>query len=158
MVRLFILFHDCVHGSFFRRQNVNTFFGYFLGVLVFTPFEDWRFAHLRHHVTYANLDARGFGDIWTMTLTEYENVSRKRRLQYRLYRNPVVMIGLISLRGTGQAKSLHFQSLDSKHRCFGCLFRSFSPQNERNRDVDYYLLMTNNWFSTMKTSIFDIFR
>jgi omega-6 fatty acid desaturase (delta-12 desaturase) len=60
MVRLFILFHDCVHGSFFRRQNVNTFFGYFLGVLVFTPFEDWRFAHLRHHVTYANLDARGF--------------------------------------------------------------------------------------------------
>lgn len=94
MVRLFILFHDCVHGSFFRRQGVNTFFGYFLGVLVFTPFEDWRFAHLRHHVTYANLDARGFGDIWTMTLTEYENVSKKKRLQYRLYRNPVVMMGL----------------------------------------------------------------
>ncbi|MCG6878357.1 MAG: fatty acid desaturase [Deltaproteobacteria bacterium] len=97
MVRLFILFHDCVHGSFFRRQNVNTFFGYILGVLVFTPFEDWRFAHLRHHVTYANLDARGFGDIWTMTLTEYENVSKKKRLQYRLYRNPVVMLGLGAL-------------------------------------------------------------
>jgi omega-6 fatty acid desaturase (delta-12 desaturase) len=94
MVRLFILFHDCVHGSFFRRLNVNTFFGYFLGVLVFTPFEDWRFAHLRHHVTYANLDARGFGDIWTMTLTEYENLSKRKRLQYRLYRNPVVMMGL----------------------------------------------------------------
>jgi acyl-lipid omega-6 desaturase (Delta-12 desaturase) len=97
MVRLFILFHDCVHGSFFRRQNVNTFFGYLFGVLVFTPFEDWRFAHLRHHATYANLDARGFGDIWTMTLTEYENVSKKKRLQYRLYRNPVVMLGLGAL-------------------------------------------------------------
>ena len=94
MVRLFILFHDCVHGSFFRQKGVNTFFGYFLGVLVFTPFEDWRFAHLRHHVTYANLDARGFGDIWTMTLKEYEKVSKKKRLQYRLYRNPGVMIGL----------------------------------------------------------------
>jgi hypothetical protein len=97
MVRLFILFHDCVHGSLFRRQGINTFFGYFLGVLVFTPFEDWRFAHLRHHVTYANLDARGFGDIWTMTLTEYENVSKKKRLQYWLYRNPVVMLGLGAL-------------------------------------------------------------
>jgi omega-6 fatty acid desaturase (delta-12 desaturase) len=97
MVRLFILFHDCVHGSFFRWQKVNTLFGYFLGVLVFTPFEDWRFAHLRHHVTYANLDARGFGDIWTMTLTEYENASKKKRLQYRLYRNPVVMLGLGAL-------------------------------------------------------------
>jgi acyl-lipid omega-6 desaturase (Delta-12 desaturase) len=94
LVRIFILFHDCVHGSFFRRQGVNTFFGYFLGVLVFTSFEDWRFAHLRHHVTYANLDARGFGDIWTMTLTEYENSPKKKRLQYRLYRNPIVMLGL----------------------------------------------------------------
>jgi omega-6 fatty acid desaturase (delta-12 desaturase) len=97
MVRLFILFHDCVHGSFFRQQGANTFFGYLLGVLVLTPFEDWRFAHLRHHVTYANLDARGFGDIWTMTLTEYENASKKKRLQYRLYRNPVVMLGLGAL-------------------------------------------------------------
>jgi omega-6 fatty acid desaturase (delta-12 desaturase) len=70
MVRLFILFHDCVHGSFFKHKGVNTFFGYLLGVLVFTPFEDWRFAHLRHHVTYANLDARGFGDIWIMTRGE----------------------------------------------------------------------------------------
>jgi fatty acid desaturase len=60
-------------------ESCKTNFGYFLGVLVFTPFEDWRFAHLRHHVTYANLDARGFGDIWTMTLTEYENVSKKKR-------------------------------------------------------------------------------
>lgn len=94
LVRIFILFHDCVHGSFFRRQGLNTVFGYILGVLAFTPFEDWRYAHLRHHATYANLDARGFGDIWTMTLTEYENSSRNKRLQYRLYRNPIIMLGL----------------------------------------------------------------
>lgn len=94
LVRIFILFHDCVHGSFFRNQGVNTFFGYVLGVLVFTSFEDWRYAHLRHHVTYANLDARGFGDIWTMTLTEYKNSPKKKQLQYRLYRNPLVMLGL----------------------------------------------------------------
>lgn len=97
LVRLFILFHDCVHGSFFRRQGANTFFGYVIGVLVFTSFEDWRFAHLRHHATYANLDARGFGDIWTMTLTEYETSPKKKQLQYRLYRNPFVMIGLGAL-------------------------------------------------------------
>ena len=77
LVRIFILFHDCVHGSFFRRQGVNTFFGYLFGVLVFTSFDDWRFAHLRHHVTYANLDARGFGDIWTMTLTEYRELTEE---------------------------------------------------------------------------------
>jgi omega-6 fatty acid desaturase (delta-12 desaturase) len=94
LVRLFILFHDCVHGSFFMSSRANTFFGYLLGVLVFTSFEDWRFAHLRHHVTYANLDARGFGDIWTMTLTEYRDSPQMKRLQYRLYRNPAVLIGL----------------------------------------------------------------
>lgn len=94
LVRVFILFHDCVHNSLFSRQSLNTFFGYVLGVLVFTSFEDWRFAHLRHHGTYANLDARGFGDIWTMTLSEYENSPKKIQLQYRLYRNPVVMFGL----------------------------------------------------------------
>jgi omega-6 fatty acid desaturase (delta-12 desaturase) len=70
LVRIFILFHDCVHGSLFKSKSVNTFFGYFLGVLVFTSFEDWRFTHLRHHGTYANLDLREFGDVWTMTVAE----------------------------------------------------------------------------------------
>ena len=97
LVRLFILFHDCVHGSLFPKKALNSFFGYALGLLVFTPFEDWRFSHLRHHVTYANLDARGFGDIWTMTRTEYEEASPAKRLSYRLYRNPVVLVGLGAL-------------------------------------------------------------
>jgi omega-6 fatty acid desaturase (delta-12 desaturase) len=94
LVRLFILFHDCVHNSFLRSKRGNTFFGYLLGLLVFTSFEDWRFTHLRHHGTYANLDSRGFGDIWTMTLKEYENSSTMKQLRYILYRNPIVLVGL----------------------------------------------------------------
>jgi omega-6 fatty acid desaturase (delta-12 desaturase) len=93
-VRLFVLFHDCVHGSLFPRQGLNTFFGHALGLLTFTPFDDWRFSHLRHHATYANLDARGFGDIWTMTRAEYEAASPAMRRYYRLYRNPLVLFGL----------------------------------------------------------------
>ncbi len=97
LVRIFILFHDCVHGSYFRSKRANTFFGYFLGVLVFTSFEEWRFIHLRHHGTYANLDSRGFGDVWTMTLTEYQDSPKLKRVLYRLYRNPLVLIGLGAL-------------------------------------------------------------
>lgn len=97
LVRLFILFHDCVHGSFFRSRRANNVLGHLLGVLVFTPFEDWRFSHLRHHATYANLDARGFGDIWTLTRREYDAASWPLRLSYRLYRHPVVLLGLGAL-------------------------------------------------------------
>ncbi len=97
LVRLFILFHDCVHGSLFSKQGFNTFFGHTLGLLVFTPFDDWRFSHLRHHASYADLDARGFGDIWTLTKVEYEQASATKRLAYRLYRNPVVLFGLGAL-------------------------------------------------------------
>ncbi len=94
LVRLFVLFHDCVHGALFPNKRVNTFFGHALGLLVFTPFDDWRFSHLRHHASYADLDARGFGDIWTMTRAEYDAASPAKRLSYRLYRNPVVLFGL----------------------------------------------------------------
>lgn len=97
LVRLFILFHDCVHGSLFPKQRLNTFWGHTLGLLVFTPFDDWRFSHLRHHASYADLDARGFGDIWTLTKLEYEQASATKRLGYRLYRNPLVLFGLGAL-------------------------------------------------------------
>lgn len=97
LVRIFIIFHDCVHGALFAKQGLNTFFGHTLGLLVFTPFEDWRFSHLRHHASYADLDARGFGDIWTLTKAEYEEASAATRLSYRLYRNPAVLFGLGAL-------------------------------------------------------------
>lgn len=94
LVRLFIIFHDCVHGSLFPKQGVNTFFGHALGLFVFTPFDDWRLSHLRHHASYADLDARGFGDIWTMTRSEYIESSKAHRISYRLYRNPFILLGL----------------------------------------------------------------
>ncbi len=97
LVRVFILFHDCVHGSLFPSRRANTFFGHVLGLLTFTPFDDWRFSHLRHHATYADLDARGFGDIWTLTRAEYEGSSKKMRLWYRLYRNPLFLVGFGAL-------------------------------------------------------------
>lgn len=97
LVRLFILFHDCVHGSLFTSKRANSFFGHLFGILVFTSFEDWRFNHLRHHATYANLDSRGFGDIWTLTVQEYRKAPFRTRLLYRLYRHPLVVLGLGAL-------------------------------------------------------------
>jgi omega-6 fatty acid desaturase (delta-12 desaturase) len=94
MVRIFIIFHDCGHGSFFRSARANTIVGVISGILTFTPFHYWRKSHARHHATSANLDKRGHGDVWIMTVEEYNNSSRRHRLQYRLYRNPLVMFGL----------------------------------------------------------------
>jgi omega-6 fatty acid desaturase (delta-12 desaturase) len=94
LVRVFILFHDCGHGSFFRSRTANDVVGYLTGVLTFTPYHDWRMEHARHHATAGDLDRRGLGDVWTMTVTEYRESSLSRRLAYRLYRNPLVMFGL----------------------------------------------------------------
>jgi len=93
LIRVFILFHDCCHGSFFASHRANTILGYVTGVLTFTPFEDWRFAHNRHHATAGDLDRRGVGDIWTMTTEEYLSVSLWRRFAYRVYRNPFILLG-----------------------------------------------------------------
>ena len=91
LVRTFIIFHDCCHGSFLPGSRANRIVGYLTGVLTFTPYASWRNDHLRHHATNGQLDHRGFGDVWTMTLEEYASESRRKRLQYRLYRNPFVM-------------------------------------------------------------------
>lgn len=91
MIRTFIIFHDCGHGSFFRSKKANNFWGTVTGILTFTPYHYWRASHARHHATSANLDQRGFGDVWMMTVKEYQNASKFERLKYRLYRNPLVM-------------------------------------------------------------------
>ena len=93
LVRVFILFHDCCHGSFFASRRANTILGYVAGVLTFTPFEDWRHAHNRHHATAGDLDRRGAGDIWTMTTEEYLAAPLRKRLAYRFYRNPFILLG-----------------------------------------------------------------
>jgi omega-6 fatty acid desaturase (delta-12 desaturase) len=93
LVRIFILFHDCCHGSFFASRGANTILGYVTGILTFTPFEDWRLSHNRHHATAGDLDRRGVGDIWTMTTEEYLAAPRRKRLGYRIYRNPFILFG-----------------------------------------------------------------
>ena len=93
LVRIFIFFHDCCHGSFFSSSRANTALGYITGIATFTPFHSWRRSHARHHATSGNLDRRGVGDIWTMTVEEYQAAPRRTRVAYRLYRNPLFMFG-----------------------------------------------------------------
>lgn len=91
LIRIFIIFHDCVHRSFFKSSRANHIWGVITGILTFTPYYHWRANHERHHQTSGNLDKRGFGDIWTMTVEEYNRSGRMKRLKYRMYRNPFVM-------------------------------------------------------------------
>lgn len=94
LLRIFIFFHDCAHGCFFDSQKANTVLGYVAGILTFTPFRLWQKNHLIHHGTYADLDRRGIGDIWTLTVDEYQAASKLKRIGYRLYRNPLVFLFL----------------------------------------------------------------
>jgi len=91
LIRLFIFFHDCGHGSFFHTKKTNDFVGKILGIISFTPYSSWHYTHKVHHATAGNLDKRGVGDVWTMTVEEYLAASKKDRLVYRLYRNPWFM-------------------------------------------------------------------
>lgn len=97
LVRAFIIFHDCGHGSFFRSRAVNDFWGFICGLLTFTPYYHWRWEHSLHHATSGDLDRRGTGDVWTMTVQEYLESSRWKRFAYRLARNPFVLFVLAPL-------------------------------------------------------------
>lgn len=90
-VRIFIIFHDCCHGSYFNSNKVNTIVGYMTGVLTFAPFRQWRSSHNAHHATAGNLDKRGRGDIMTLTVAEYKALPKLKRIKYRAYRNPVTI-------------------------------------------------------------------
>ena len=93
LLRLFIIQHDCGHGSFFANRLANDWVGRLIGVLTLTPYDWWRRTHAIHHATTGNLDRRGIGDVNTLTVREYQTRSWWGRLKYRLYRNPVVMFG-----------------------------------------------------------------
>jgi omega-6 fatty acid desaturase (delta-12 desaturase) len=97
MVRIFIIFHDCGHGSFFKSQRANDVLGFVAGVLTFTPYHQWRHKHALHHATSGDLDRRGTGDIWTLTVQDYVAAPRRTRLAYRLFRNPLVLFVLAPL-------------------------------------------------------------
>ena len=91
LVRTFIVFHDCAHGSFVGSKRANAMLGAVLGVVLYTPFALWRHEHAVHHATNGDLDRRGVGDIQTLTVDEYRARSWRGRFHYRLFRNPIVM-------------------------------------------------------------------
>ena len=91
LVRIFIIFHDCGHGSFLKSRVANDVAGFVCGMLTFTPYHHWRWEHALHHASSGDLDRRGVGDIWTMTVREYLAAPRWRRVAYRLSRNPGVL-------------------------------------------------------------------
>lgn len=97
LVRIFIIFHDCGHGSFFKAKRVNNATGALAGVLLLTPYRHWRWQHALHHGTAGDLDRRGSGDIWTLTVEEYLRSTRWRRFGYRLARNPLVLFVIAPL-------------------------------------------------------------
>ena len=94
LVRLFMIQHDCGHGSFFRNRRANDGVGRVIGVLTLTPYDAWRRAHASHHATSGHLDRRGIGDIDTLTVREFNALPAWGRLRYRAYRHPLVMFGI----------------------------------------------------------------
>jgi omega-6 fatty acid desaturase (delta-12 desaturase) len=94
LVRTFVVFHDCAHGSLLPSKRANRYVGRVLGLFVLSPFERWRHDHAIHHATSGDLERRGVGDILTLTVAEYRARSRRGRFAYRAIRNPIVMFGL----------------------------------------------------------------
>ncbi len=94
LVRLFMIQHDCGHGSFFGPRQANDWVGRVIGIFTLTPYDQWRNTHAIHHATSGNLDRRGMGAIGMLTVEEYAALPPLRRLGYRLYRHPLIMFGL----------------------------------------------------------------
>lgn len=95
LVRIFVIQHDCGHGSFFTNRTLSDWVGRALGVLTLTPYDVWRRCHAIHHSASGNLDKRGIGDIMTLTIDEYRARSAFGRLQYRIYRNPIFLFAFV---------------------------------------------------------------
>ena len=94
LIRLFIIFHDCGHGSFFKSRRASEIVGMIMGIIAFTPYFNWHRQHSIHHATAANLDKRDIGDVWTLTVEEYRKSSKWKRFIYWSFRNPFIMFTL----------------------------------------------------------------
>lgn len=94
LMRLFMIQHDCGHGSFFSSRRVRDAVGFCVGILTLVPYQYWRRTHAIHHAHSGDLDFRGFGDVTTKTVSEYQAMSRGQKLYYRIYRNPLVLLGI----------------------------------------------------------------
>lgn len=95
LIRIFIIFHDCGHGSFFSSTRANQVVGFLCGLLVLTPYRQWHGDHADHHATAGNLDGRGPGEVWTMTVVEFQQANPWTQRMYRLMRNPVFLFGIV---------------------------------------------------------------
>jgi len=96
LIRLFIIQHDCGHGSFFNKRQYNNAVGRLVSVLTFTPYDFWRKSHNLHHAHSGNLDLRGLGGVDTLTVAEYQALPARKKLAYRLMRNPIVLLGFLA--------------------------------------------------------------
>ena len=94
LVRVFIIFHDCGHGSFFESRLANDALGVVTGFFAFVPYHHWRGEHAIHHGSAGDLERRGTGDVWTMTVSEYLSSPRARRWAYRIVRSPVILLSV----------------------------------------------------------------
>jgi acyl-lipid omega-6 desaturase (Delta-12 desaturase) len=94
LMRIFVIFHDCGHGSLFKGRRVNHILGLITGFLTFTPYYDWRHDHAIHHATSGDLDRRGVGDVWTLTVLEYLALPPRQQWGYRVFRHPLVLFSL----------------------------------------------------------------
>ena len=97
LIRDFIIFHDCGHGSFFKSRKANRILGFVAGLVTFMPSYYWSHQHAKHHANAGDLDHRGDGDVWTLTVQEYLELSRWKRFCYRTYRNPFFLFGVVPL-------------------------------------------------------------
>ncbi|MCB0213959.1 MAG: fatty acid desaturase, partial [Anaerolineae bacterium] len=97
LIRIFIIQHDCGHGSFFKSRRANDYLGTVCGILTLTPYYSWRKSHSIHHATAGNLEERGPQDVYTLTVDEYLQSTPWERLKYRLYRNPITLFVLIPM-------------------------------------------------------------
>jgi omega-6 fatty acid desaturase (delta-12 desaturase) len=117
LVRLFMIQHDCGHGSFFRNRQVNDGVGRVIGVLTLTPYDAWRRAHASHHATSGHLDRRGIGDIDTLTVREFNALSPWGRLRYRAYRHRPAYVDEACCRSDGY-EAYHYTDTEAHGRWF----------------------------------------
>jgi len=117
-IRTFIIFHDCGHQSFFGAKNkrANDVLGVITGILTFTPYHFWRRAHAKHHATVAKLDQRGKGDVWMLTVDEWNEASRWKKLAYRVYRNPLVLFTVGAWFNIIVAQRIPFPGMDPQDK------------------------------------------
>ena len=136
-VRTFIIFHDCGHQSFFGSKNkkANDILGVITGILTFTLYHFWRRAHAKHHATVAKLDHRGSGDVWMMTLDEWNEVSTLKKFTYRVYRYPLILFTIGAWGNMIVAQRIPFPSMD--------------PQDKRSILLTDLALLVTGLFSSL---------